>query len=229
MKKFIAILTILAIVTCSVFAAASDTAKTAEGKGFIDIVTSILEQAPKFQLKATAATTEAEGDTDNVINVAISNVATGETATHGKVTLSTNALVDGDGTVTFAINQIATARTTAIYDLKVTAGDLLLVKYATTQTAPTGTLTAAEKFTIVDGTPAVTASAPSIKGAVLTTVDMATLSADENILTVTYKGVVAAADAQPVTLGTFSCTWEQNADAVPGDYQATVQLEVVAK
>lgn len=217
MKKFIAFaLVALMFIGCT-FAASN--ASNANGTGVLDIVTEVLESIPAFQLKAETVSA-------GTINTAISNVAAAD-PTHGKVTFTTDTLTSADGTVTFAINQIDTARLKASYTLTVAATDLELKRYAD-GTTPTA-INAAEKFVVANAAPAVTVSSASIKGAVLTTVEMASVSAAGNVLTVNYRGVVAATSSAPKTLGTFSCTWGQNADAVPGEYEATVTLTVAAQ
>ena len=162
----------------------------------------------------------------------VSSTATAETADASELSSTVAAgLASGtSATVTFSINQISAARSNAVYDMTLTATDLLLTKYSNGTAAP-ATLADNEKFTASTKTLAVGSAGASIKGAVLTNVEMATVSANDStdVLTVTYKGVVGATTQAPKELGTYAVTWAGNADAVSGTYVATIKLNVEAK
>ena len=229
MKKFLACLLVFVFVVAGIFAAPTAKAQEADGSAYIDIIATILEEAPRFELAvksgATAAATP--GTNDGIDAVAADSV-------HDINELSANVAaalaVDTDATVVFSINQIASARTNATYSLTIAVEDLELVKYSD-GTTPTAALKDNEKFTVKSATLAVGQAGASIKGAVLTQVEMASVVANDttDILTVDYHGVVAASAQAKKELGVYTVVWNHNADAVSGDYEATITLTVAAQ
>ena len=214
----------------AVFAEPTTIAQEANGNAYIDILATIIEASPRFQLAIKS------GATATTSNDGIDAVDATDTA-HDEVELSSTvaaALADGsaDATVSFSINQTTGARTNANYSLTIKASDLELQTYSD-GSAPTDELTSQEKFTVKTRTLALGSAGASIKGAVLTTVEMASVSVTTAsdttgagcVLAVDYHGVVAATKE----LGVYTVVWNKNADAVSGTYKATVQLTVEAQ
>lgn len=230
MKKLIAILTIAIVLVGAVFATPSTKAQEANGNAYIDILATILEDAPRFELAVKSGATAVANA--NPANDGIDAVdASDTTIDYSELSAADAAkLADGTGTATvvFSINQIASARTNANYELTVTAGDLELIEYSN-GTAKSGALADNEVFSVKTKTLAVGSAGASIKGAVLTEVEMASVSVSGLVLTVDYHGVVAAAANNKKELGTFTVEWEKNEDAVSGKYQAAITLNVTAK
>ena len=210
----------------AVFATPSAKAQEADGNAYIDILATILEDAPRFELTVKSGASADSGSdgidavdaTDTTIDYSSLSAADAAKLANGTAT----------ATVVFAINQIQSARTNANYELTVTAGDLNLIEYSN-GTGKTGTLADNEKFTVKTSTLAVGGAGASIKGAVLTNVEMASVSVNGLVLTVDYHGVVAAASDAKKEIGLFTVEWNHNADAVSGKYQAAITLNVTAK
>ena len=232
MKKLITILAIMIVLVGAVFATPSAKSQEANGNAYIDILATILEEAPRFELKvksgATAVTTTGYGTNDTIDAVDPSDT----TIDYSELSAAdAAALANGSSTATvkFSINQIQSARTNANYKLTLTVGDLNLIEYSNGST-PTGALDENEVFTVKSTSLVVGSAGASIKGAVLTTVEMASVSASGLELTVDYHGVVAAnATDNKKELGELTVEWNHNADAVSGKYQAAITLNVTAQ
>ena len=218
MKKLIAILTIAIVLVGAIFADPTNStlAQGADGNAYIDIKTTIAELIPTFQLATNSGVTAESAQTDTA--------ATDSThAQYGILTSTESAKLlneNGKAAVSFVVNQVGVARTTAGYTFTVTAGDLELTNYATNGAT---TLEANEKFTVVDSTPNLAPIDDITKtvGNVTFTIADFTHTADTNTMTVRYSGIVPAQK-----IADFTVEWNANLDAVSGDYVATVQLEV---
>ncbi|MCQ2411556.1 MAG: hypothetical protein MJ057_01245 [Sphaerochaetaceae bacterium] len=206
MKKIITILAVMLIVVCAAFADATEP----NGDAKILVNAKIGNQYPAFQLQAVGV-----ADAKGSISGSADKALKGETK--DAVTITEDALLGGNVTVNFAINQVKMSRTKVGYVLTVTATDLKMVNDAS-GAAYTGAIDANKKFE-VSGNPTIT------KG----TAGEYTYTEAANALTVRYNGKkVDASTANAVQLGTFSCVWQQNADADAGDYQATVTLTITS-
>ena len=217
MKKLIAILTIAIVLVGAVFAADST------GSASLTVQTKINGGEPVFKLA-----------TDTVSVDLATGGATGTTA-H---TITADALLSADQTVTFLVVQTNKSRSTKTYTLTATASDLVLYQYPD-PTDPTQNILcsttahpAAEsykKFTIQGGTTVATLTgndaqetpAPYIPAAKATYAGNGSAS-----LSITYKGNAFGAANTDSTVARFTCTWDDNEDAVAGDYQATVTLTI---
>ena len=230
MKKLITILVIMIVLVGAVFAAPSAKAQEANGTALIDVIATILEESPRFELAVKSGATPVSGGANDGIDA----VSSDTTIDYSELSAADAAAlaVDTDATVVFSINQIASARSNATYDLTVTAGDLELIEYSDGSDAPaSASLKANEKFTVktASTTLEVGSAGASIKGAVLTSVEMASVAVSGSVLTVDYHGVVAASTDAKKELGKYTVVWNHNADAVSGKYQAAVTLTVAAK
>lgn len=204
MKKVFATLAIMMVLVSAVFATLGD---GSNGSATIDIKTKVNGAFPTFKLYAESANT----------NPANASSAVAATPTAGVLSTADDYLVNNALTVNFKIQQNNLSKTKAKYRLTVTATNLYLVKDENGADVAQSE-DADHKFTVNSATPAVTAK----------TVTGITLSASTNVLTAQYTGKKVDGLSTAVDLGTFSCTWAKNADALPGDYEATVTLTVAA-
>ena len=208
MKKLIAILMVLAIVAGFAFA---DDAST--GNAQLTVITTINPPEPTFKL----STTQVED-------------GLGGNAGATKHVITADALLTAPQEVTFTITQTKLSKSVKAYTFTATATDLLLVRYkdpngnTVNNVSPTEHPAAADakKFPINGGNAGV-ATVETFATADLT-VDQATVTgADSASYVITYTGVTVDEDTN---VGTFTCQWAANADAVPGEYEATVILTV---
>jgi len=216
MKKFLIALLMMAVVLTGVFATdgykAPDTKASSNGTAQINITTSIKEEWPKFQL---ATKTGATVVTNNVDSTVGNNTEAVLTAT------DLADVADATRSVGFAINQVSDSRTKDNYVLTVTATDLVLVAKANGDAVSfDAEHTADQKFTVVSGTPAVTAASGN-------TVTNITPSAAANALTTHYNGKKVKTNSA-IELGTFTVEWNTNTDAEAGDYEAHIILTVTS-
>lgn len=212
MKKFLIALLMMAVVLVGVFADATST-----GNASLIITTHINAIEPTFRLAAGTVYDDLGGAAGTLDNAYV---------------ITTDALLAGDVPVTFNVNQISRSKSVKTYTLSATATDLVLYKYQ----LPNGSwqnvsgeggvahpATEAEKKFEVDATTVNTFAEGDLDSA------KATYGGDGSALTITYKGnAQPATEAAPVTVASFTCTWEQNEDAVTGDYQATVTLTIAS-
>ena len=209
MKKLIAILTIAIVLVGAVFAADL-------GQADIVVTTTIAPAVPNFKLVSGSAE-DTLGDNTTVATT--------------KVELATDLTADNATaeTVTFTIKQVGRARTTKAFTFTATATDLLLVKYtnaAGNEVANSGntasTADAADQKFEVNGGNNGTWSVNTFANSTVLTSSQATMAgASTTSYSVTYKGRPVADDT---AVGSFTVTWNPNANAVEGTYEATVTL-----
>ena len=209
MKKFLIALLMMAVVLVGVFAA------TSTGDATLVITTKINGIEPTFRLAAGSVYDDLGGDAGTLANAYV---------------ITTDDLLDANQTVTFNVNQISKSRSVKTYTLSATATDLVLYQYPNAAgngvVAVTTTAHPADeqykKFTV--GSTTVNTFASGDLAAA-----KATYGGNATAKTITYLGNAqpATADA-PVTVATFTCTWNKNEDAVSGDYQATVTLTIAS-
>lgn len=217
MKKFVVFVLVALIALSCVFATdgykAPETKTASNGTAQINITTSIKEEWPKFQL---ATTSGVDANAVNAVN------ATDADFTAAVLTATDLAdVADSTRSVGFAINQISDSRTKDNYVLTVTATDLVLVAKADgTAVQFTAEHTSDQKFTVVSGTPAVTAATGN------TVINIAP-SASANALTTHYNGKKVKTNSA-IELGTFTVSWNTNTDAEAGDYEAHIILTVTS-
>ena len=217
MKKLIAILMVLAIVTGFVFAS-DPLGTTSNGSAAIEINATINPAYPLFQLRATGFGTNNEASSsEDFTNPVTDNVENNGANNPASITITADDMLTKSAVVNFDIYQRNDARAMAKYDLAVTATDLLLVQKAD-GTAVTSGQTAAQKFTVSPTTITVTPAT----GAAVANVTLSGATAGK--LTAQYNGGPVA----ETTLGTFACTWAANASAEAGQYKATITLTVTA-
>lgn len=223
MKKFLIALLMMAVVLVGVFAdpgldGYADAKTSSNGTAQINITTTIKEEWPKFQLATTS------GVNANVVN-AVNSTANDFTAAVLTDALNTALTETADSTVTvgFAINQVSDSRTKDNYVLTVTATDLVLVTPVVGQAIAfdNANRTADQKFTVVSGTPDVTATQN------LTNIGPTTSA---NALTTHYNGkkITANLTDKVVELGTFDVEWNTNLNAEAGAYEAHIILTVTS-
>ena len=211
MKKFLIALLMMAVVFAGVFAA------TSTGNASLVITTHINAEEPTFRLATDQKYDDLGGDAGTLANAHV---------------ITTDALLTADQTVTFLVKQISKSKSFKTYTLSATATDLVLYRYQ----LPNGSwqnvsgeggvahpATDAEKKFVVDATTVNTFA----NGDLAET--KATYGGSSSALTITYLGnAQPATEAAPVTVASFTCTWGDNADAVTGDYQATVTLTIAS-
>ncbi len=210
MKKFLIALLMMAVVLVGVFADATST-----GDASLIITTHINAIEPTFRLAAGTVYDDLGGAAGTLDNAYV---------------ITTDELLNANQTVTFNVNQISKSRSVKTYTLSATATDLVLYQYpnaaGTGVVAVTTTAHPADeqykKFTVNSKTVNTFADG-SLAAA------KATYGGDATAKTITYLGNAqpATTDA-PVTVATFTCTWNKNEDAVSGDYQATVTLTIAS-
>ena len=222
MKKLIAIMTIAIVLVGAVFA--DEAAANANGSAQITIQTCINEQFPAYKLKATGVTTgslSGENGAGSESAVAASN------PTKGLVTVTTDYLLDHDATVNFSIIQTKKSITIHVYNIGVTASDLVMTKKSDgSNYTPATANTYDEEHKFVCSTPNPAINTGNIAHAVVSGTNAGTATQGGAGAIVTYDGQKVAAD---VTIATFSCSWTQQEKAAAGTYEATVTLTVVAE
>ncbi|MBR1582567.1 MAG: hypothetical protein IJ663_02310 [Spirochaetales bacterium] len=214
MKKLVTILTIMIVLVGAVFA---------DPEATLNITAMLTAQVPSFKMAITS-------DSSVTSAAAVySDSANGPTTANSTLsTASVNSLIAESGTVTVnvSLSQVENARLTgtgASYILSVVASDLILQSNGANVASPT----IFQKFTVVDSTPAITRASETLTTLVNSNpVQVATISAVDNELTVSYEGFVAASTNNPVQLGTFSASWNANESAAAGDYKATITLSI---
>ena len=131
MKKLITILAIMTVLVGAAFAAPSAKAQEADGTALIDVIATILEESPRFELAVKTGATAVTGGAN--ANDGIDAVdPTDRTIDYTELssTVAASLATGTEATVVFSINQIASARSNATYDLTVTASDLELIQYS---------------------------------------------------------------------------------------------------
>ena len=223
MKKFLIALLMMAVVLVGVFAdpgldGYADVKTSSNGTAQINITTTIKEEWPKFQLATKSGVNAAAV---NAVN-ATDDDYTGAVLTDALNTALTET-ADSTVTVGFAINQVSDSRTKDNYVLTVTATDLVLVTPVVGQAIAfdNANRTADQKFTVVSGTPDVTATQN------LTNIGPTTSA---NALTTHYNGkkITANLTDKVVELGVFDVEWNTNLNAEAGAYEAHIILTVTS-
>jgi len=227
MKKFFVFLMVALVAITCVFADEGykdPLDKTASnGQAQIQILTTIHEEWPKFQLATTS------GVTANVHDEVEGTLSTPVTAT--LTDANNSALTEADSgsvSVGFTINQISDSRTNDVYTLSIEVTDLVLMQ----------ALNDAQRATFADATTAsasdatrkfvVVAAAPAISKQTVSNITMDDTTDGE--LEVTYNGKKVKAGASSVVpLGIFTAAWTKNSNAQAGDYEAHITLTVTAQ
>lgn len=208
MKKFFIAILMMAVVLTGIFAA------TSTGDASLIITTHINAIEPTFRLATDQVFDDLGGDAGTLANAHV---------------ITTDELLTADQTVTFLVKQISRSKSVKTYTLSATATDLVLYKYK--NAAGADVLVAntphpadeADKKFVVDHTTVETFANGDLAAA------KATYGGTASALTITYLGnAQPATEAAPVTVASFTCTWGDNADAVTGDYQATVTLTIAS-
>lgn len=212
MKKAL-VIALIALATLSSVFAADPTSLSPAGSAAIRVDYTVGTLLPTFKLAAS-------GDDIRHTSSTASNVVLGADLTYYK-TLS--------ATVDFSIIQISESRIVGSYDITVTATDLLLTSTAEELEMSAADFAAIEeankKFVVDSVTPIITKHEDYDDEEI----GHATLSQNDNTLSVTYQSALRATSEAPVELGTFSCTWAQNKKAVTGIYEATIKMTVSAR
>lgn len=207
MKRFIITLLVSLFVIGCAFGADA-------GSASITLKANIAIKEPTFRLSIT------DGDVETPVSAIV-----GTSDNTAEATL-TKDLTEEAASVNFAIEQISDAKMVGGYTITATATDFVL-----SSTASELGLTDAElasisednkKFAVTSTTPAITKHADYATSAL----GFATFSATGNVLTVRYLGVLKASDTSPVELGTFSCGWDKNENAINGNYTSTITIAV---
>ena len=214
MKKIIAIMMIAVFAIGMVFAA------TSTGAASLRITTTISPVEPTFKLATTQIYSDLATAADDSAVAAITAAALAGESSH---VITTDDLLADDVEVTFSVVQITASKSVKTYTLSAAATDLVLYKYQnpagewilTSTTAHPAT--DAEKKFVVDATTVATIANGELTSA------QATYDGSASAKTITYKGTDVAADTE---VATFTCTWGQNENAVPGQYQGTVTLTI---
>ena len=198
MKKIIAVLTILAVLTGALFAASESHS--------IKITVTIDNSEPTFTLKTTSGAAE------------VSTVADAAAVEAALTSANKTALAGASGTasVGFAIQQTSNANSVSTYRLYVTVTDLVLTSNGSPLENPTST----EKFTVVSAHPTISG------GDTVTNITYPVPEVADEYYRVKYDGVVNLTNSTPITLGTFTASYNANANAKPGSYVSTVSLSI---
>ena len=220
MKKLITILTIMIVLVGAVFAASTDSS--------LIVTTKINSLEPTFKL-STAET-----------GTATSEVALGTAGTLSNAyAITTDYLLANDATVTFYVRQISMSRSVKTYTLTATATDLVLYQYpnqagngnilVSTTAHPADPEYKRFEVTGRDTSTGIAVVKTFADGALETAKATYGGAADGSSKTITYKGnAVGSASSTDIVVASFTCTWNDNINAVSGDYQATVTLTVEA-
>lgn len=219
MKRLITILAIMIVIVGAVFA--DEAASNANGSAVINITTTISEQFPAYKLTATSVTTGTIG-----AGTANSSAVAAQSPTAGEVTLTTDYLLDNEGSVNFSIIQTKKSITIHVYNIGVVATDLVMTKKSdnTDYTPANGVYDTEHKFTCLTPTPEITSG--NIAHATVSGTNAGTAATGAAGAIITYDGQKVAANE---TIATFVCTWDDNETAAAGKYEATVTLTVLAQ
>lgn len=198
MKKIIAVLTILTVLAGALFA-------TSESHS-IKITVTIDNSEPTFTLKTTSGAAE------------VSTVADAAAVEAVLTSANKTALAGASGTasVGFAIQQTSNANSVSTYRLYVTVTDLVLTSNGSPLENPTST----EKFTVVSAHPTISG------GDTVTNITYPVPEVADEYYRIKYDGVVNLTNSTPITLGTFTASYNANANAKPGSYVSTVTLSI---
>ena len=219
MKKLITILAIMIVLVSAVFA----TEDPNEGNTSLKVVTLVTVIEPTFKLQTTKAVS-------GVLGSAVPGVMGTVTSPDNNTTdayhvINTNTLTsktETETSVDFEIIQTRTCKSYMYYTFTVAATDLQLKKVYDNSGA------------LVDFTPAQTGYANNQKFVCTTTApDPERGTSDANIedqtiaagYKIKYNGVQVDEETQ---IATFTCTWTNNPEGMPGQYEATVTLTVAA-
>lgn len=212
MKKLIAILAVMFVIVGAIFA--EQNAATSTGNAEVKVVTTVSIVEPTFKLTTASATT-------NLGNTTNKGQAAGEIGVH---TIDVNTLI-GQGTtaVEFAVIQIADCKSYKTYTFSATAEELVMTKeydkdgnlvaYAGEAT------TANHRAFAVDATTAAFVDGDNAAKALKT--NASTAAAYQ----IKYTGDKVAANTK---IAGFTVTWTNDADAVPGQYEAYITLTVAS-
>ena len=210
MKKLIAILTVMIVLVCSVFA---------DIQTSLDLHIMLTAQVPSFRLSITS-------DTD-VTSAASLDSGSGTSPSSALSAGSLETLLSSSGqvTVSFSLSQITNARLTgshaSTYTLSIEATDLILQDNGADVEDPDDF----QIFPVDNKNPDIyIASETLITTSNSEDFTVAAISSLDNELTVEYLGFVAASSNNPRSLGTFSVSWNANEDAIPGEYKAAIKL-----
>ena len=217
MKKFLACLLVFVFVVAGIFADATST-----GAAALRITTCINATEPTFKL----STAQLESNLATAANSAAVDAITA-TALAGEDSheITEDLLLSAAQTVDFVVTQVTASRSVKTYTLSATATDLVLYKYKNPAgedvlvSATPHPATDAEKKFVVGATTVNTFANGDLEAA------KATYGGTTSAKTITYKGTTVPAN---VDVATFTCTWGANADAVTGEYQATVTLTITS-
>lgn len=206
MKKFLIALLMMAVVLVGVFAA------TSTGDATLIVTTKINALEPTFRLATDQVSDDLGGDAGANAHV-----------------ITADALLTANQSVTFLVKQISMSRSVKTYTLSATAGDLVLYKYEDANgnevlvSRTPHPADASEKKFVVDHETVETFANGDLAAA------KATYGGDATNKTITYLGnAQQATEVAPVTVASFTCTWGANANAVTGDYQATITLTIAS-
>ena len=191
-----------------------------QGTAQVEITASITEELPTFRLSVVDGTNYTVGTRETSINGA-------DPETKGAVTIAADALDDAskDVTVSFKIQQVADALTYKTFYFSVAATDLTLQTDANVNSTALAALTAAQKTLSIQG------GESGVLNPTITMLTIANTDAPASGTGLKYKGirVAKAANSEALDVATFTCTWDGNAQAVPGTYKGTVTLTVSAE
>jgi len=230
MKKAITILAVLIVLVGAVFA------DVHAGATAVKVTTSVSNVEPVFVIKV--------GDVTSAVSTVIGKDETTGAETRTPVTtanatsaalagdayhITTNDLLNGAKEVTFDVHQTNATKAILKYQFTAKATDLVLYKYpdstgtlvdnsgTTAHTAPA----AAQRFLVNGGTDGEVSVSTFADGSLGAT--QAKYAGTTSAKTVEYLGTNVAANTKVTS---FKCTWNQNADAVVGEYQGTVTLTI---
>ena len=206
MKRILIALLMMAAVFCGVFAA------TSTGDASLIVTTKINATEPTFRLATDQVYDDLGGNAGANAHV-----------------ITADALLTANQSVTFLVKQISMSRSVKTYTLTAEATDLILYKYEDANgdevlvSEHVHPATDAEKKFVVDHETVETFANGDLATA------KATYGGDATTKTITYKGnAQQATEVAPVTVASFICTWGANANAVTGDYQATITLTIAS-
>ena len=233
MKKVFAIIAILVVLVGAVFA---DAPVPATGYATLKVVTLVTTFEPAFKLVSYKAGNIASTSGELIASQTERGVMATATnsdadATDAYHVIDVNTLIDDtetSTTVDFAVIQTIDSKSYKTYTLSATSTPLTMVKKYNnlgalvalgnneTPTVENHRVFAAEDATVSDF---------AAGSAIGVATNELTSGGSGSAFTVTYGGALVAANAQ---IATFSCSWTNDPEAVPGQYEADIVLHVTS-
>ena len=241
MKKVFAIIAIMVVLVGAVFAETATNPAPSTGAATLKVVTLVSTFEPYFKLVSYSTGTTVASDSGNLQSDTTAAPSVGimapATTTDGSPTdkyhvIDANTLIDSEAqhtTVSFAVIQTRASKSYKTYTLSATSTPLTMVKKYNNVGAlvelgpddPIPSTTNHRVFAAENATVDNFAAGSAISAAN----ELTSSGAGTSTFSVTYGGALVAADVQ---IATFSCSWTNDSQGVPGQYEADVILTVTS-